>query len=107
MSLAISNAFIQTTPIRVVGMALGYCAYERFAQIINAKSSVVHTNYLPYMGLISGALAITQRTIVASGWAQRLLLLYSNQVRRSHLFTNSTPALVRILKRSPTYCLLV
>ncbi|VHO03459.1 AAA family ATPase [Candidatus Rhabdochlamydia sp. T3358] len=73
MSLAISNAFIQTIPIRVVGMALGYCAYERFSQVVNAKSSTVPTNYLPYIGLIAGALAITQQAIVI--YAVALLVL--------------------------------
>ncbi|MDQ5955885.1 MAG: AAA family ATPase [Candidatus Rhabdochlamydia sp.] len=87
MSLAISNAFIQTTPIRVVGMALGYCAYERFAQIINAKSSVVHTNYLPYMGLISGALAITQRTIVIYAVALLILIPLNYAIVKEQLIT--------------------
>ncbi|PWU16256.1 MAG: hypothetical protein C5B45_00845 [Chlamydiae bacterium] len=73
MSLAISNTFIQTVPIRVTGMALGYCAYERFAQIVHAKSPNIGTNYLPYMGLIAGALAITQQTIAI--YAVALLIL--------------------------------
>ncbi|KAG6558765.1 hypothetical protein RHABOEDO_000792 [Candidatus Rhabdochlamydia oedothoracis] len=47
MSLVISNTFIQTIPVRVAGMALGYCTYERFAQIVNAKSPTVLTNFYP------------------------------------------------------------
>lgn len=73
MSLAISNTFIQTIPVRVAGMALGYCVYERFAQIVNAKSPIIPTSYLPYMGLIAGALAITQQAILT--YAVALLVL--------------------------------
>jgi SpoVK/Ycf46/Vps4 family AAA+-type ATPase len=73
MGLAASSTFIQTIPVRVAGMALGYCAYERFAQIVNAKSSIIPTNYLSYIGLIAGALVITQQAIVI--YAVALLVL--------------------------------
>lgn len=87
MSLAISNAFIQTVPIRVAGMALGYCAYERFAQIVNAKSPTVPTNYLPYIGLISGALAITQQTIVIYAVALLILIPLKYAITREQPIT--------------------
>jgi DNA replication protein DnaC len=87
MSLAISNAFIQTVPIRVAGMALGYCAYERFAQIINAKSPTVPINYLPCMGLIAGALAITQQAIVIYAVALLVLIPLKYAITKEQVIT--------------------
>jgi len=87
MSLAISNTFIQTIPIRVAGMALGYCAYERFAQIVNAKSPTVPTSYLPCMGLVAGALAITQQAIVIYAVALLVLIPLKYVLTKEQLVT--------------------
>lgn len=89
MNLVISNAFIQTIPVRVAGMALGYCTYERFAQIVNAKSPTAHTNYLPYVGLIAGALAITQQTIVIYAVALLILIPVKYAMGRQQITTKS------------------
>ncbi|HEV3270181.1 MAG TPA: AAA family ATPase [Candidatus Rhabdochlamydia sp.] len=91
MSLAIPTSafepFIRTIPTRVAGMALGYCAYEKFAQIINAKSPNVPTNYLSYMGLIAGALAITQQTIVIYAVALLILIPLKYAISKEQLST--------------------
>ncbi|MEK7339856.1 MAG: AAA family ATPase [Verrucomicrobiota bacterium] len=89
MSLAISNAFIQTIPTRIAGMALSYCAYERFAQIVNAKSPTAPTNYLPYIGLIAGALAITQQTIVIYAVALLILIPLNYAITREQPITKA------------------
>ena len=93
MGLAISNAFMHTVPIRVAGMALGYCAYERFAQIVNAKSPTVRTNYLPCMGLIAGALAITQKAIVIYAVALLVLIPLNHAMTKKQLI-NEIPSFV-------------
>lgn len=87
MSLAISHTFIQTIPVRVAGMALGYCAYERFAQIVNIKSPAMPTNYLPCMGLIAGALAITQQAIVIYSLALLVLIPLKYALTKQQLVT--------------------
>ncbi|MDR2539324.1 MAG: AAA family ATPase [Chlamydiales bacterium] len=93
MSLVISNAFIQTIPVRAIGMALGYCAYERAAQIINTRSPTVPTKYLPYMGLVAGALAITQQALVIYAVAILVLIPLKHAMVKEQSIAETSPFL--------------